>query len=48
VLTIFFLRPRRQEKDTKKKREKSSREKIQVLEDKTKRGTNKKQKKERI
>ncbi len=43
MLTIFFLPPRRQEKDTKKKREK--REKIQVL-DKTK-GEQTKNKKKR-
>ena len=43
MLTIFFLRPRRQEKDTKKKKEK--REKISGFRQ-NKRGTNKKQKKE--
>jgi ribosomal protein S6E (S10) len=43
VLTIFFLRPRRKEKDTKKKREK--REKNSGFRQ-NKRGTNKKQKKE--
>ena len=46
MLTIFFLRPRRQsEKDTKKKR-REKREKIQVLEDKTK-GEQTKNKKKR-
>ena len=43
MLTIFFLRPRRKEKDTKKKREK--REKNSGFRQ-NKRGTNKKQKKE--
>ena len=46
MLTIFFLRPRRQsEKDTKKKK-REKREKIQVLEDKTK-GEQTKNKKKR-
>ena len=47
MLTIFFLRPRRQsEKDTKKKRRENEERKFQVLEDKTK-GEQTKNKKKR-
>ena len=44
MLTIFVLRPRRKEKDTKKKK-REKREKISGFRQ-NKRGTNKKQKKE--